>query len=100
MRLSDEKDEEGARWFPTKEDVAIIYDGTPEGSPARQLMVYLHVRYGSSSWIAKQYEENHPQFLVDLCKALLGKVQELDREDSYVGSLYDMRHTWMKRCKK
>ena len=100
LRFCDQRDELGTGWFPTKEDVAIIYDGTPDGSPARSLMVYLPVEHGSECWISGDAERNHPQFLSELCRALLRRVADLDADDKPEPELYGMRDRWMKKGKE
>jgi hypothetical protein len=56
----------------TGESVNIIYSTTPEGSPARQLVVDLHVIYGIPTWIDKDpAKASHVQFLTDLTRVFL-----------------------------
>lgn len=57
--------------YPSKATVKTIYRSTPEGSPARKLMVDVHVIHGAPSWISSKTEETHFDFLIDLTKALL-----------------------------
>ena len=42
------------------------------GSPARRLMVDVHVWRGKAKWISHKLEENNHKFLMDLSRALLG----------------------------
>lgn len=71
LRLCYLKDNKGSRWFPARETVTKIYDGTPAGSPARRLMVDLHVSHANGNWLKF---DDHPEFLADLSKALIEKV--------------------------
>lgn len=66
FRLMDTEDASGIWWSPTQEEVNIIYRGTPANSPARRLMVDVHIRNGQEDWICDDLE---PSFLVDLAKA-------------------------------
>lgn len=58
-------------WYPTTDAVATIYNGTPEGSPARRLCVYLHTNFGSARQIRSTEDGEHPDFLRDLSRSLL-----------------------------
>ena len=83
--------------YPTKESVDAVYKGTPIGSPARRLMVDLHVRHGAQEWIANDTMQN-VEFLVDLTRALLGtrvfpdgrarEYAELDKKTSSIPKSY------------
>jgi hypothetical protein len=57
----------GARSYPETTSVTVTYSGTSAGSPLRRLMVDLYVKAGTGSW---NYSK-HPEFLMDLWKALL-----------------------------
>lgn len=60
------------RTFPGHLAVARIYDGTPPGSPARKLMVDMHVWDGHAGWIdLENLEIFNKEFLADLSVALL-----------------------------
>lgn len=61
-----EEDADGERWFPTNESVDIVYQGTPAGSPARKLMVDLHIEDGRASWL--DLGANNHEFVTDLAK--------------------------------
>ncbi|KAK6400839.1 hypothetical protein LTR95_019260 [Oleoguttula sp. CCFEE 5521] len=58
--------DEKARWYPTDADT--VYDGTPEGSPLRMLIVDIFAYHGQEDWIQAQ---RNVDFLVDLGKKLL-----------------------------
>ncbi|KAK4547290.1 hypothetical protein LTR36_000945 [Oleoguttula mirabilis] len=62
--------------FPAKESVDILYQGTSEGSPARQMLVDMHQVYAKETWI--NGDANH-DFLVELTTALI-------RNDRYTAS--------------
>lgn len=70
LRLTQIKCDEGLHWYPMGHSVKIIYLGTPEGSPARRLMVDLHLKSGHEGWISLKCE---PAFMVDLLKAFYEK---------------------------
>lgn len=78
-------------WYPTTKAVSIIYDGTPEGSPARRLCVHLHTHYGKSYDIQSTANGEHPEFLKDLTRSLLD-----EREDSDYDIKEEERDTWHK----
>ncbi|KAK6400603.1 hypothetical protein LTR81_024151 [Elasticomyces elasticus] len=56
----------GTRWYPTDADT--VYDGTPEGSPLRMLIVDMFAYHGQQTWMKAQ---RNVDFLVDLAKKLL-----------------------------
>ncbi|KAK5120538.1 hypothetical protein LTR85_006194 [Meristemomyces frigidus] len=64
------------RYCLRKQTVNLIYDGTPQKSPARQLMVDVYTREATGE--AMKDENNnvqvHPEFLLDLASALLDKL--------------------------
>jgi hypothetical protein len=66
FRLIDVEDISGSSWAPSADEVNIIYRGTLENSPARRLMIDLHLSRGHKGWICEKLE---PAFLVDLAKA-------------------------------
>jgi hypothetical protein len=66
FRLMQKRDLRGVTWYPIQEEVNIIYRGTPENSPARRLMIDIHLADGNKNWICEKLE---PAFLVDLAKA-------------------------------
>jgi hypothetical protein len=76
FRNVDLIDARGDMWCPSKNSVNIIYRGTPENSPARRLMVDLHLSYGDKSRIREDLE---PAFLADLAKAFFDRSTETDK---------------------
>ena len=56
--------------FPCAEAFVIIYDGTPEGSPARKLLadMYAHGAYDAPDW-RKVFELLPHEALVDVMRA-------------------------------
>jgi hypothetical protein len=44
-------DKSSKRYCPMRETVSIIYRGTTAGSPARRLMVDIHLAYGTTKWL-------------------------------------------------
>lgn len=77
-KLHDE-DEEG--WGPTGINVDIIYRDTCEGSPARKLMIDLHMKSGWAGWITNQQVHNQ-EFLKELCAKMLQQRHD-ERRDYY-----------------
>jgi hypothetical protein len=73
FRLIDVEDISGSSWAPSGDEVNIIYRGTPENSPARRLMIDLHLSRGHKGWIREKLE---PAFLVDLAKAFYDRCLE------------------------
>lgn len=59
--------------FPCAEAFVIIYDGTPEGSPARKLLadMYAHGAYDAPDW-RKELELLPHEALVDVTRAMMG----------------------------
>lgn len=68
---SKAKDKDGRYWYPAGHVVNIIYENTSAGSPARRLVVDLHVRYGYEKWIQLTNEKLNYDFLMDLSLALI-----------------------------
>lgn len=58
--------------YPSKEAANIIYRGTTEGSPARRLMVDVHVRFGTHKWLTADYEG---ALLCDVAQQLYQKME-------------------------
>lgn len=58
-----EEEKDGTRWYPTDTDT--VYDGTPEGSRLRLLIVDMFAYYGQQRWITAQ---RNLDFLVGLAK--------------------------------
>ncbi|KAM0712238.1 hypothetical protein Q7P37_011332 [Cladosporium fusiforme] len=61
-------DVDGRRWFPAAESVDIAYQGTPEGSQLRRLLLDMHICHGDSKWTVNQ---KNVEFLADLAGRLL-----------------------------
>lgn len=60
---------------PVKDTVGKTYDVTSAGSPARRLVVDMHITHGRVKWVADDNpDDNHPTLLEDLSRALLEKV--------------------------
>jgi hypothetical protein len=53
--------------------VSIIYDGTPEGDPARKLLVNMFANVAKSNWVSTKYD---PVFLLELAQELLHKAEQ------------------------
>lgn len=71
------------RHFPDDDSITAIYEGTPVASPARRLMVDLHVTHGHAGWISKSRDKVNHEFALDLATALLEKrcLNDKERKD-------------------
>ncbi|KAF2723560.1 hypothetical protein K431DRAFT_301804 [Polychaeton citri CBS 116435] len=61
-----EEEGDGTRWYPTDADT--LYEGTPQGSPLKMLIVDMFIYHGHQDWIKA---EQNADFLVDLAKTFL-----------------------------
>lgn len=63
------------RHYPSTITVRTIYEGTPQGSPARKLMVHLYCTYAREDWLNKSNSISHslgcPEFLLDLATKMI-----------------------------
>ncbi|SMQ49011.1 unnamed protein product [Zymoseptoria tritici ST99CH_3D7] len=75
-------------YSPIREAVRVIYSGTVAGSPARKLMVHIHVETGHSDWFGKDATLHCPEFLFDIAIALM------DKRPRIALRLYDTREEW------
>lgn len=62
-----------------KEAVSIIYRGTTSGSPARRLMVDIHLAYGTTKWLAPTCEAG---FVLDVAQSFYAKFDQYSAEHS------------------
>lgn len=69
------KASDGHNWFPVGPAVRYIYEGTPESSAARRLLVDLYTYYGHAEWLTQWANKDDlpKQFLLDLAIATLEK---------------------------
>ncbi|KAK4495738.1 hypothetical protein PRZ48_013006 [Zasmidium cellare] len=83
----EETDPQGRRWWPSDQNIAILYNGTSPGSPVRDLLLdaYLHFPAGADTLISLDDGLNHPAFLADLARALL-KNREVECADDHFSS--------------
>jgi hypothetical protein len=65
IRLVKIKSSNGGFWVPCTKDINIIYRGMPETSPARRLLVDIHVSITSENAVSDDLEH---AFLVDVAK--------------------------------
>ncbi|KAK4542383.1 hypothetical protein LTR36_006840 [Oleoguttula mirabilis] len=74
-------------WYPTDTEIDVLYRGTPPKSPARRLMVDLHVAAGEPEWLDN--ESNNADFILDLARKFLairhGSVKD-------ISSIVDIAH--------
>lgn len=69
------KTSDGRSWSPIGPAIRYIYEGTPESSAARRLMVDLYTYHGQGDWLTKWASKDDlpKQFLLDLAIAVLAK---------------------------
>jgi hypothetical protein len=72
-RLSSLPDKSGIKHFMPTGVSKMCFDATPEGSPIRRLIIDVYVFIGRKCWLTTSGEE-HPEFLLELSRALLEKV--------------------------
>lgn len=72
VRLARLTDKNSKRYCPTREAVNIIYRGTTAASPARRLMVDLHVAYGTTKWFDSTCEAG---FVLDVAQRIYAKME-------------------------
>ncbi|KAF7187802.1 hypothetical protein HII31_10702 [Pseudocercospora fuligena] len=65
----DHHDEDGKRRFPGPQARKLIYENTLPGSLTRQFVVFVTTESGSVEWLHGSID--HPDFLLELAKALL-----------------------------
>lgn len=72
---SRSKASDGQTWFPVGPAIRYIYDGTPESSAARRLLVDLYTYNGRAEWLTQwaNKDELPKEFLLDLAVATLAK---------------------------
>nr|POE99364.1 hypothetical protein CFP56_52757 [Quercus suber] len=58
---------DGKRWYPTGSTIQRAYEGTPDGSPLRRLLLDMYVHQGAATWVS---QECGIDFVVDLAKEL------------------------------
>ena len=73
IRLSDLTDQCSKRYCPMRETVSIIYRGTTAGSPARRLMVNIHLAYGTTKWLDSTCEAG---FGLDVAQSFYAKFDQ------------------------
>jgi hypothetical protein len=73
------------QWTPAAKSVAIIYGGTPDGSPARRLLVDLHVACGESYWMSftktKDFQRDVVYDIQDKVQRLNLRMEDLKAKD-------------------
>lgn len=57
-----ELSKEGTQFWPSRESVDIIYKATPKNSPARKMMVAMHVYAGLPHWIDNDPDASNEEF--------------------------------------
>lgn len=73
-------------YYPAIDSIQTIYDGTPEGSPARELFVKLYTKHGDASFLTARSSIVPKDFLYELSvsilrtRPLLTDSTELERE--------------------
>lgn len=64
---------DGQMWFPGGSVIRYIYEGTPESSAARRLLVDMYTYHGDGDWLKEEANDPPKQFLLDLAIAVLTK---------------------------
>jgi hypothetical protein len=72
VRISATPDENGRSGFMHTAASNVIFDGTPDGSPIRKLIVDTYVSRGNESWL--QSDADHHALILEFARALLEKV--------------------------
>ena len=70
-RISTLPDKNGATYFMPTAASNILFDGTPEGSPIRSMLIDRHVFNGMNDWLKR---EDHPALMLGVAQALLENV--------------------------
>lgn len=79
IRLTSLTDKSSKRYCPMKEAVKTIYRGTTAGSPARRLMVNIHLAYGTTKWLAPTCEAG---FVLDVAQSFYAKFDQYSAQHS------------------
>ena len=72
---------DGQLYYPALDCVQIIYEGTPEQSPARQLLVQLYTDFGNVDFITEKAEVIPKDFLYDLSLSTLRNRVTLEKHN-------------------
>lgn len=72
LRITTTPNEKGDTYFMPTVVSDMIFDGTPEGSPIRQMIVDNYVSWGYTNWL--DTGTDHPALILELARALLEKV--------------------------
>lgn len=83
----EEKDPQNRSWWPADHIVNILYNGTEQGSPARDFLVEAYLSYpnGPDNLISEDSGKNHVGFLTDLTRVLL-KEREVEYPEDHFSS--------------
>jgi hypothetical protein len=75
LAKSRSKASDGQSWFPVGPAIRYIYEGTPESSAARRLLVDLYTYHGHAEWLTQWANKDDlpKQFLLDLAIATLAR---------------------------
>jgi hypothetical protein len=71
----------GLRWYPSRENVDRIYQGTLEGSHLRRLILDMHITMGAPGWFSAGADGR--EFLLDLTKDLYEKMRQHNAFDEF-----------------
>jgi hypothetical protein len=64
---------DGQTWFPERDTINIVFDGTIDGDRMRELLITLMVDFGTSKWLKKgRHGMFHEDFLYDCLRLSLG----------------------------
>lgn|ERR1700712_3299805 len=81
LRLSVLKDSDGENWLPEDRVTSLIYQGTPAKSPARHLLVDLHVSHGIVDNLTS--ETCHLIYMAAVARALTTCAQDSEHANDF-----------------
>lgn len=89
IRVSQLVDGSGAGLVPNGGTIAVVYEGTCEGDPARRLVVDLYVSMANSSLFtnAKEY---HPTFMQELTRTMFERTTKLPLPNAFCEQRLDV----------
>ncbi|KAF2167853.1 hypothetical protein M409DRAFT_22000 [Zasmidium cellare ATCC 36951] len=73
MLLKMENDDAKCIWYPHRNAIRILYEGTSQDCPARKMMVKLYADSGYVAWFMEDDVSDSEEFLRDLCMELLNR---------------------------
>jgi hypothetical protein len=81
LRLTVLQSSDGQNWLPDDRSISLVYQGTPANSPARRLLVDLHVSSGVTDNLTS--DTCDLMYLADLARAFNTRVQDSEHTDEF-----------------